>query len=129
MNNCTSSSHEVLAACYGIGAIYPVVILDPVHRWYRPVHPGLPEQQANGGHGMLVLRWVGPMSEESQAPGLLAAAAARAPSSPPAHVELAAFQASLPYNLRLIDLPALYVIGPWSQRPGAGRRGQSSCAA
>lgn len=112
-----------------MGAIYPIVILDPVHRWFRPVHPGLPEQQADDGHGMLVLRWTGPSSEESQAPTLLEAAAARAPAAPPTRADLEAFQASLPPGLHLIDLSARYVIGPWSQRPGAARSPQQWRAA
>lgn len=111
----------IQAACYGIGAIYPIVILDPVHRWHRPVHPGLPEQSPGEGHGMLVLRWTGPPGEDAHAPALLEAAAARAPVTPPTGAELRAFQASLPPGLHLIDLHDQYVIGPWSQRPGTTR--------
>ncbi|WP_328973396.1 hypothetical protein [Streptomyces sp. NBC_00239] len=113
--------HPVQAACYGIGAIYPIAILDPVHRWHRPVHPGLPEQHPDYGTGMLVLRWTGPPGEDIHAPALLEAAAARAPAAPPTGAELEAFQTSLPPGLRLIDLPDKYVIGPWAQRPGATR--------
>ncbi|MCX4826707.1 hypothetical protein OG883_44505 [Streptomyces sp. NBC_01142] len=115
------NQHGVQAASYGIGAIYPIVVLDRVHRWHRPVHPGLPEQQPDDRHGMLVLRWTGPPSEEAEAPTLLEAAAARAPAAPPDRAELQAFHASLPPGLHLIDLPARHVIGPWSQRPGATR--------
>ncbi|MFF9786296.1 hypothetical protein [Streptomyces nigrescens] len=111
--------HTVQAACYGIGAIYPVVILDPTHRWARPTHPGLPEQQDDDGHGMLVLRWTGLQSETVEAPALLASAATRAPAPPPTQDELTAYQASLPPSLHLITLPAEFVLGPWSQRPGA----------
>ncbi|MFE0369482.1 hypothetical protein [Streptomyces tendae] len=123
---CTARSEELIqpevqAACYGFGAIYPIVVLDPVHRWFRPAVPGLPEQQADTSHGMLVLRWTGPPSEQAQAPALLEAAAARAPAAPPDHAELQAYRASLPPGLHLIDLPARHVIGPWSQRPGATR--------
>ncbi|TLQ39396.1 hypothetical protein [Streptomyces marianii] len=109
----------VQAAHHGIGSIYPIIVLDPVHRWRRPSHPGLPEQQPDHDHGMLVLRWTGTPDEEAQAPALLEAAAARAPAAPPRHAELAAFQASLPPGLYLTDIPAPHVIGPWSQRPGA----------
>jgi hypothetical protein len=114
--------HEVQAACYGIGAIYPVAIIDEVHRWERPARPGnLPEQQPEKGHGMLVLRWTGPQSEEATAPALLAAAAATAPAVPPTRSELAAYQDSLPAGLYLIALPAELVLGPWEQRPGVTR--------
>ncbi|GGU37839.1 hypothetical protein [Streptomyces violascens] len=113
------TQHEVQAAHYGIGAIYPIVVLDQVHRWYQPVHPGPPEQQTDDHHGMLVLRWTGPLSEEAEAPAILEAAAARAPTAPPSRTELQDFQASLPPGLHLIHLPARHVIGPWSQRPGA----------
>ncbi|MFG2864750.1 hypothetical protein [Streptomyces sioyaensis] len=113
------SAHAVQAACYGIGAIYPVVILDEVHRWARPTHPGLPERQSGTGHGMLVLRWTGPQGEHTAAPGLLAAAAARAPAMPVTGDELLAYQQSLPHGLYLTTLSAELVLGPWEQRPGA----------
>ncbi|MEW1760543.1 hypothetical protein AB0393_29025 [Streptomyces cyaneofuscatus] len=115
------NEHEVQAACYGIGAIFPIVILDPVHRWHRPVHPGLPEQHSDDGHGMLVLRWTGPPGDDHRAPALLEDAVVRAPAAPPTGAELAAFQATLPPGLHLIDLPDRYVIGPWAQRPGTTR--------
>jgi hypothetical protein len=121
--------HGVQAARYGIGAIYPIVVLDPVHRWHCPIHPGLPEQQPDEGHGMLVLRWTGTSSEETEAPALLEAAAARAPATPPTPADLVAYQASLSPGLYLIDLPARHVIGPWSQRPGAARSGTPRHAA
>ncbi|MET9779205.1 hypothetical protein ABZ023_34015 [Streptomyces sp. NPDC006367] len=113
------NQHRVQAASYGIGVIFPIVVLDLVHRWYRPHHPGLPTQQAGDAYGMLVLRWTGPPGEEDEAPKLLMAAAARAPAMPPGLAELQAFYASLPPGLHLIDLPARHVLGPWSQRPGA----------
>ncbi|MBQ0888608.1 hypothetical protein KBZ94_27425 [Streptomyces sp. RM72] len=113
----------VQAASYGIGAIFPIVVLDQDHRWHRPHHPGLPEQQADDAYGMLVLRWTGPSGEEGEAPTLLMTAATRAPAMPPNPAELQAFHTSLPPRLHLIDLPARYVIGPWSQRPGAGLSG------
>ncbi|MCX4783930.1 MULTISPECIES: hypothetical protein [unclassified Streptomyces] len=109
--------NDVQAASYGFGAIYPVVILDDVHRWHRPTHPGLPEQQGDDGHGMLVLRWTGPHNE--RAPALLAAAAARAPVSPPTRQALETYRATLPAGLYLITLRSENVLGPWSQRPGA----------
>lgn len=118
----------VQAASYGIGAIFPIVVLDQVHRWHRPHHPGLPEQQASDAHGMLVLRWTGPPGEEDEAPALLTTAATRAPAMPADSAELQAFRASLPPGLHLIELPARHVIGPWSQRPGTRPSGPRRAA-
>lgn len=113
------SRHEVKAACYGIGAIFPVVILDGVGRWDRPTGLGLPLRRPGDGHGMLVLRWTGPESEEASAPALLAQAAARAPFMPTEGDELLTYQRSLPPGLFLIALHDEFVLGPWAQRPGA----------
>ncbi|MFJ6437845.1 PTS transporter subunit EIIC [Streptomyces sp. NPDC091416] len=58
----TPMSREVMAACYGIGSIFPVVIIDGRHRWAAATYPGLPAPQPDDGHGMLVLRWTAPSS-------------------------------------------------------------------
>ncbi|MFJ8752066.1 hypothetical protein ACIREO_22455 [Streptomyces sp. NPDC102441] len=113
---------EVKAACYGIGAIFPVAILDDRHRWACRTYPGLPERQPDNGHGMLVLRWTAPAGRTAEGPARLSAAAAQAPKTPTSPEELAAYQASLPAGVRLIALPASQVIGPWSQRPGRALR-------
>lgn len=112
------SHTEVRAACYGIGAIFPVAILDDRHRWACRTFPGLPERQPDDGHGMLVLRWTASESRTAEGPARLAAAMVQAPKAPHVPGELAAYQASLPAGVRVIALPASQVIGPWSQRPG-----------
>jgi hypothetical protein len=116
------SHAEVKAACYGIGTIFPITILDARHRWACPTYPGLPERQPEDNHGMLVLRWTAPASRTAQGPALLSAAAAQAPKTPHSPRELAAYQAALPVGVHLIVLPASQVIGPWSQRPGRALR-------
>ncbi|MEU5900228.1 hypothetical protein [Streptomyces venezuelae] len=115
------TAHDVLAACYGIGAIYPVVILDENPNWVRPPHRGIPEPASpttDDTPAMLALRWIGTTAHQAAAPDLLQTAFDRAPAPTIQPRELAAFHRSLPPSLRLITLVRQHVIGPWSERPG-----------
>jgi hypothetical protein len=103
------------AAYYGLGAVFPVVVLDPQPAWHQPVPGALPERSAQA-HEVLALRWCGPGDADDAALDTLRHAASQAPSPP--HAELAAFRDRLPAGLRLIALRQTALIGPWSKRPG-----------
>ncbi|MFJ4680577.1 hypothetical protein [Kitasatospora sp. NPDC088783] len=114
----TSHPH-VQAAHYGFGAIFPVIVLDPQPRWYRP-HHGVPQTTDATDAQILVLRWSGPVNALYGAPAALVDAAHRAP----AHLSrgaLARFHAALPAALRIVTLPPHTLLGAWSRRPGRGR--------
>ncbi|WP_372412769.1 hypothetical protein [Streptomyces luteireticuli] len=110
----------VHAAYYGLGAIFPMVILDAFPRWRRP-QPGALPDRTHGGEELLAVRWCGPDTELATAPDLLTKAAAAAPAAPPSPAELEGFRQSLPEHLRLTAIRASAVIGPWDTRPGASR--------
>ncbi|GAA3086250.1 hypothetical protein GCM10020000_86100 [Streptomyces olivoverticillatus] len=71
------------------------------------------------------MRWCGPQDDEPAAPGLLLAAARRAPAAPASAAELARFRNALPDHLYLIALLTTAEIGTWAERPG--RAAVSTC--
>ncbi len=100
---------------YGLGALFPLVVLDPAGWWQRTV-TAVPEPHPAGGGHALVLRWCGPDPEENAAEDLLIRAACAAPATPVSASDAVTYQAALPAHLRLIALPLACVI---SRRPGA----------
>ena len=114
------SRDVVQAAHYGLGAFFPVVVLDPEPRWRGASPLALPERSP-GADGLLALRWCGFDDEADEAGQLLEAAAARAPRNVGRAAQLAAYAATLPRCLRLVALPRRALVGPWVQRPGRDR--------
>ncbi|MCQ1577164.1 hypothetical protein [Streptomyces parvus] len=114
---------EIQTGNYGIGAFFPLVVLDAAPHWQNQ-GPGVPPLRCAEDTGqLLAVRWCAPESAAAQAPSTLARVAATAP---PAQAlrdteRLAAFRAALPQHLNLIALTTSSVIGPWSQRPGRPR--------
>ncbi|MEV5282671.1 hypothetical protein ACFYMW_35925 [Streptomyces sp. NPDC006692] len=107
----------VQAAHYGLGAIFPVLVLAP-SGWHAP-DPGLPRRTRGAGE-TLSLRWCGPAADEDMAPHRLAAASLDCPPDI-TEEQLAAFADQLPAHLRVIALRPSALIGDWSTRPGAPR--------
>ncbi|MDW6058219.1 hypothetical protein SAZ11_08975 [Streptomyces sp. FXJ1.4098] len=114
---------EILTGNYGIGAFFPLVVLDTAPRWQNQ-GPGLtPLLCAEDTGQLLAVRWCAPESAAAQAPGVLAQVVATAPPAHELHdmERLAAFHLTLPQHLNLIALTTTSVIGRWSQRPGRPR--------
>ena len=114
-----TSRRLVQAAHYGIGVIFPVVVLDERPRWHRPAPQAVPEQLDADSGEVLALRWTGHASALHAAPAVLLDAAQRVPA-PPTEAALAEYRSSLPSRLSIITLPPWALIGPWSDRPGRG---------
>ncbi|MGW7368369.1 hypothetical protein ACWGI8_34360 [Streptomyces sp. NPDC054841] len=113
-------THDIVqTAHYGLGAFFPIVVLDPEPRWHKTAPTALPECSPKA-RGVLALRWYGQEDQAAEGLLLLSAAARRAPRVLDVPPRLVAYRAALPRSLQLIALPESAVIGPWSQRPGAG---------
>ncbi|MFI5617969.1 hypothetical protein [Streptomyces sp. NPDC051567] len=106
----------VQAAHYGLGSIFPVVVLDDRPRWHSPAAGALPEP-APEPEELLVVRWTGLDSGLPAAPELLERAARRAPGDVTRGL-LARFRDGLPSSLLVTTLPATALLGPWAERPG-----------
>ncbi|MFC8016609.1 hypothetical protein [[Kitasatospora] papulosa] len=111
---------EIQTGNYGIGAFFPLVVLDAAPHWQNQGPGALPLRCAEETGQLLAVRWCAPEGAAAQAPIVLARVAATAP---PAQAfrdteRLAAFRVALPQHLNLIALTTSSVIGPWSQRPG-----------
>ncbi|WP_217231360.1 hypothetical protein [Streptomyces anulatus] len=107
---------------YGIGAFFPVIVLDPRPRWARPVPPALPTLAPAGPADILAVRWAGAERDLAHAEQLLLQAVRDAPAE--AHIgQLDLYRAGLPPSVVLITLPPNALIGPWSDRPGIGHLG------
>lgn len=114
---------DIQTGNYGIGAFFPLVVLDPTPRW-RNQSPGTTPLRCTAETGqLLAVRWCAPDSLEAQAPIALAQAAALAPASDRLSIasDLAALRRALPQHTHLIALAPSIVIGPWSLRPGRRR--------
>ncbi|MFJ3182549.1 hypothetical protein ACIPJN_29740 [Streptomyces sp. NPDC086796] len=111
----------VQTAHYGIGAFFPVVVLDPRPRWARPVPPALPALAQPGPADILAIRWTGTDRDVAHAEELLYQAVRDAPAEP-FDDQLDLFRARLPPSVALITLPPSALIGCWSDRPGASRQ-------
>jgi hypothetical protein len=108
-------SPTVLTGYYGLGALFPLIVLDTAG-WTQAAPTAVPEPGAAGSP--LALRWCGPDAEEDAAPALLAwtAATSRVPASA---ADAAAYQDALPAHLRLVALPQSCITGhPWRGSPG-----------
>ncbi|WP_327391383.1 hypothetical protein OG728_38550 (plasmid) [Streptomyces microflavus] len=105
---------------YGIGAFFPLIILDPTPHWHNQGPGTTPRRCSQETGHLLAVRWCAPDHMEDQAAQALTQAKKTAPAadvlSAPAH--LAAFHESLPPHTNLIALPTSCVIGPWARRPG-----------
>lgn len=107
----------VQAAHYGLGCIFPVVVLDARRRWHRPVNGRLPKPDTKSNE-LLVVRWTGPDSDIDVAPELLVRAAERAPEEfTPSHVTR--FKEGLPPSLSVTTVPPTALLCPWAERPGS----------
>ncbi|MET9319100.1 hypothetical protein ABZX75_02725 [Streptomyces sp. NPDC003038] len=106
----------VQAAHYGLGSIFPVVVLDAHPRWHTPRIGALPEPSGEPKH-LLVVRWTGLDPDIGAAPALLERAARQAPEDfTPGR--LTRFKDGLPSSLLVTTLPATALLGPWAERPG-----------
>ncbi|MGA5703047.1 hypothetical protein [Peterkaempfera bronchialis] len=105
---------------YGIGAFFPLIVLDPAPCWQSQGPGATPLACTEETGQLLAVRWCAPEALADQAPSVLAQAAAIAPPAETLFVPetLAAFHAALPQHTSLIALTTSLVIGPWSQRPG-----------
>ncbi|MGC5264055.1 hypothetical protein ACPXCO_23855 [Streptomyces cyaneofuscatus] len=111
---------EIQTGNYGIGAFFPLIILDPAPLWQNQ-GPGIPPLRGTEDTGrLLAVRWCAPESAAAHAPTVLSRVAESAPPAQALHdtERLAAFRADLPQHLNLIALTTSFVIGPWSKRPG-----------
>ncbi|MFF4933207.1 hypothetical protein ACFY2H_30615 [Streptomyces griseofuscus] len=111
------NERTVQTAYYGIGAFFPVIVLDLRARWGRPVPPALPALASTGPAEILAVRWTGTERDAADAEALLQQAAQDAPAEPSGD-RLDRFRARLPASLFLITLPPTALLGPWSDRPG-----------
>ncbi|MDF3303142.1 hypothetical protein [Streptomyces tropicalis] len=111
---------EIQTGHYGIGAFFPLVVLDPATHWQSQAPGNIPVRCTDDTGGLLAVRWCAPESAGAQAPGSLAEVLATAPPVHELHDTecLQAFHRALPQHLHLIALTATSVIGPWSRRPG-----------
>ncbi|GLF98062.1 hypothetical protein [Streptomyces yaizuensis] len=100
------------AAHYGLGAIFPVVVIDARPVWHQPSTSTPPERHPQGRE-LLALRWSGPDDADDEAVDTLRRAAHHDPDT-----ALAAFAARPPAGLRLIALRPSALLGPWGERPG-----------
>lgn len=108
------------AAHYGLGAVFPVVVLDGPG-WRQPGPASLPERDASS-MDVLVLRWCAPSDDHAVRELLRAAACAPADLTA---VRLARYREDLPPGIRLIALRPAALIGSWADRPGRRRTPQS----
>ncbi|MFI5864616.1 hypothetical protein [Streptomyces sp. NPDC051546] len=111
---------EIQTGNYGIGAFFPLVVLDTAPRWQNQ-GPGITPLRCTDDTGqLLAVRWCAPESAAAQAPGVLAQLLATAPTTQELHDAelLKTFHRALLPHLNLIALTSTSVIGPWSQRPG-----------
>lgn len=111
------NERTVQTAYYGIGAFFPVIVLDPRPRWGRPVPPALPALASTGPAEILAVRWTGTDRDAADAEVLLQQAARDAPAKPTVD-RLDRFRTGLPPSLFLITLPPTAILGPWPDRPG-----------
>ncbi|MFE6273927.1 hypothetical protein ACFVQ9_34640 [Streptomyces goshikiensis] len=108
----------VLAAHYGLGAIFPVIPVDARPIWSHPGPGHLPTQH-EGGRYLLTLRWCSATPADERALNALTRAAQQAPEQPLDPGDLPTFAATLPDGVRLIALRQTALLGPWRSRPGA----------
>lgn len=106
----------VQAAHYGLGAIFPVVVIDSHPRWHQD-HPTAAPAISPEGSEFLALRWTGHDGHIAEAPNLLLNAASNVPhtSALPFHID--SYRDALPPRIRLIALRPSALIGHWSQWP------------
>ncbi|WP_274036362.1 hypothetical protein [Streptomyces sp. MMBL 11-1] len=105
------------AAYYGLGAIFPVVVIDHRPIWHQPTARDLPAQRPQGPD-VLALRWCGPAAPD------IDTLRRTATDTPPITLEseLPALKGALPAGVRLITIRPGALIGPWVQRPGRATR-------
>ncbi|MDJ0342841.1 hypothetical protein QMK19_23335 [Streptomyces sp. H10-C2] len=120
---------DVQAAYYGIGTLFPVIVIDPTPNWIQSRLGARPERSPEG-HGMLLLRWTGRPHDEASAPAALRSTARRAPHDAGNMAELQQFWSTLPTGLHLIALSSRLLLGPWDTRPGltSGQDNQRAAA-
>lgn len=105
-----------LAAYYGLGAIFPVVILDDTG-WTQET-PGARPERASDCDGLLCLRCSSSDQDEDAAVQLLVELAGLAPEPIDDRAALASYEGQLPPSVRLIALRPSALIGSWAERPG-----------
>ncbi|MFB8310114.1 hypothetical protein ACFC5T_16315 [Streptomyces sp. NPDC055961] len=105
-----------LAAHYGLGVIFPVVVLDS--SGWKQAAPWARPQRTTERDDLLVLRWSGLDQDEDESVQLLVALAQLAPDPLDDESALAAYAEQLPRSARLIALRPSALIGSWAERPG-----------
>jgi len=105
-----------LAAHYGLGVIFPVVVLDS-SGWKQAAPWARPQRVTDRGD-LLVLRWSGPEQDADESVQLLVTLARLAPDPLDDESALVAYDEQLPRSVRLIALRPSALIGSWAERPG-----------
>lgn len=105
-----------LAAYYGLGVIFPVVVLDS--SGWKQEAPGARPQRATDRGDLLALRWSGSDHDEDESVQLLVTLAELAPDQLDDESTLALYDEQLPRSVRLIALRPSALIGSWAERPG-----------
>ncbi|MEU5662149.1 hypothetical protein [Streptomyces longwoodensis] len=105
-----------LAAHYGLGVIFPVVVLDS-SGWKQAAPWARPQRVTDRGD-LLVLRWSGFEQDADESVQLLVNLARLAPDRLDDESALVAYDEQLPRSVRLIALRPSALIGSWAERPG-----------